>query len=46
MRRDGDKLIIEPVKNRDLLALLDSLSPLDEDFPDIEDPPIEPEDIF
>jgi len=39
MRRDGDRLIIEPVREGDLIALLDSWEPLDEDFPEIDDPP-------
>lgn len=46
IRREGDKLIIEPVQRDGLLELLDSLSPVDEEFVEINDPPIEPEDIF
>ena len=42
--RDGDRLIIEPVRKKGLLALLASWEPLDEDFPEIEDPPATPED--
>jgi antitoxin VapB len=38
MRKDGDKLIIESVPPRSLLLLLDSLAPLDEEFPPIADP--------
>ena len=38
MHRDGDRLVIEPVRKRGLLALLKSMSPLDEDFPEIDDP--------
>jgi antitoxin VapB len=45
MHKEGDRLIIEPVPKKSLLALLDSLEPLDEDFPEIEDPPPEPVDI-
>lgn len=44
--RDGDRLIIEPIRKKGLLALLESWGPLDEDFPDIEDKPIAPKDIF
>ena len=36
MRREGDKLIIEPVRKKGLLALLDSWKPMDEPFPDID----------
>jgi antitoxin VapB len=38
MHRDGDRLVIEAVRKRGLIALLKSMQPLDEDFPDIEDP--------
>jgi antitoxin VapB len=46
MHRDGDRLIIEPIRKGGLIALLDTLEPLDEDFPAIEDKPSAPEDIF
>jgi antitoxin VapB len=46
IHKEGDKLIIEPVKKKSLKALLASLPTLDEDFPEIIDLPIEPEDIF
>lgn len=39
MHRDGDRLIIEAVPPKSLLAVLAELSPLDEDFPQIEDRP-------
>jgi antitoxin VapB len=39
IRKEGDKLIIEPAPKRSLVALLDRLEPLDEDFPEIEDLP-------
>lgn len=39
MHRDGDRLIIEPAPPRSLLAVLARLSRLEEDFPQIEDPP-------
>jgi antitoxin VapB len=38
MRKEGDRLIIEPIPPRSLLALLATLSPLDEEFPPILDP--------
>ncbi len=44
--RDGDRLIIEPVRKKGLAALLDSWAPLDEAFPEIDDPPPVPRDIF
>jgi antitoxin VapB len=39
MHRDGDRLIIEAAPPRSLLAVLAELSPLEEDFPQIDDPP-------
>jgi len=35
MRKDGDKLIIEPAPPRSLLALLASFQPLEEQLPSI-----------
>jgi antitoxin VapB len=46
MRRDGDRLVIEPVRKRSLLALLKSMEPFDGDFPEIDDPPPAPAKIF
>jgi antitoxin VapB len=43
MRKEGDRLIIEPAPPRSLLAVLATLEPLEETFPDIADPP--PEDV-
>jgi antitoxin VapB len=36
MRREEDRLVIEPVRGKGLLATLASLSPLDEDFPNVD----------
>jgi antitoxin VapB len=38
MRKEGEKLVIEPARPKSLLALLATLAPLDEDFPPIPDP--------
>jgi antitoxin VapB len=38
MRKDGDRLIIEPAPPKSLLALLAQLTPIAEDFPPIPDP--------
>jgi antitoxin VapB len=38
MHRDGDRLVIEPVRKRGLVALLKTMKPLEEDFPEIDDP--------
>lgn len=45
MRKQGRRLIIEPVAPKSLLALLASLKPLDEDFAPIQDSPPEPVDL-
>jgi antitoxin VapB len=45
IRKQGDQLIIEPVKRQPLLELLATLHPLDEDFPRIEELPIEQVDF-
>ncbi|EQB08836.1 hypothetical protein ACFSTI_32460 [Rhizorhabdus histidinilytica] len=39
IHRDGDRLIIEPVRRKNLLEVLASLQPLgpDDQFPDVED---------
>ena len=42
IRKEGERLIIEPASPKSLLALLATLAPLDEDFPQISDPPPEP----
>ena len=39
IRKDGSRLIIEPVANGSLLGLLATLRPIDEEFPPIPDPP-------
>ncbi len=39
MRKEGERLIIEPAPPRSLLAVLAMLKPLDEDFPPIRDLP-------
>ncbi len=44
--RDGDRFISEPVRKRGLAALLDSWDALDENFPEIADPPPVPRDIL
>jgi antitoxin VapB len=46
MHREGDRLVIEPVRKRGLLALLETMEPFDGEFPEIEDRPPAPEKIF
>ena len=46
MRREGDRLVIEPVRKRSLLEVLAAMAPLDEVFPDIgDDDLLSPRDI-
>jgi antitoxin VapB len=37
MRKEGERLIIEPAQPKSLLAVLATLEPLDENFPPIEE---------
>lgn len=46
MRREGDCLVLEPTRKRGLLGLLETMQPLDETFPEIEDRPPPSEKIF
>jgi antitoxin VapB len=39
LHKEGNRLIVEPVRRPSVLELLASWKPLDEDFPEIEDPP-------
>jgi antitoxin VapB len=45
MHKDGGRLIIEPVPPRSLLALLATLSPIEDEFPPIDDQPAETVDF-
>ncbi len=42
MRKEGERLILEPTPPKSLLALLATLQPLEEDFPPIADLPPNP----
>ena len=46
MHRDGDRLVIEPVRKRGLIALLKTMQPLEEAFPQIDDPVPAPEKVL
>ena len=45
MRKEGNRLIIEPASPPSLLAVFATLEPLDDDFPSIEDHPPDPLDL-
>lgn len=46
MHRDGDRLVIEPMRKRGLVALLKTMRPLDEELPRIDDPVPGPEIVL
>lgn len=45
IRKEGNRLILEPEPPQPLLALLSTWEPLDEGLPEIQDPPAEPVDL-
>jgi antitoxin VapB len=45
IRREGERIVLEPAPKKSLLELLASWEPIDEEFPEIPDPPPEPVDI-
>jgi antitoxin VapB len=46
IRRDGDRLVIEPLRKRGLIALLGTMEPLEDAFPEIEDPAPAQSNVF
>jgi antitoxin VapB len=45
LRKEGDRLVIEPAPPRSLLAVLATLEPIDGDFPVIDELPHSPVDF-
>jgi antitoxin VapB len=45
LRKEGSRLIVEPVAGPSLLAVLAKLRPLDEEFPSIDRPAAEPVEL-
>ena len=45
IRKEGERLIIEPTPPKSLLAILAALAPLDEEFPSILDSSPDPVDL-
>ena len=45
IRKEGERLIVEPLKKRGLLALLATLEPLDENFPNVDEGLSPPDDV-
>jgi antitoxin VapB len=46
MHRDGERLVIEPVRKRGLLALLKTMKPIESGVPEIDDALLKPEQVF
>jgi antitoxin VapB len=46
IHREGDRLVIEPLRKTSLLEWLATIEPWNEPFPEINDEPSAPEDIF
>jgi len=46
IHRDGDRLVIEPVRKRGLVALLKTMNPVEDEFPEIDDSALPPEDVL
>jgi len=47
VRKEGDRLVVEPVRSRSLLSILSTLEPLDEPFPNVDEdlPPLDDVDL-
>ena len=45
MRKEGDRLVIEPVPPKSLLDVLATLEPIEDAFPEIDDPVAEPVEL-
>jgi len=45
MHREGNRLVIEPILKPGLLALLATLEPIDEEFPDFDEGLLPPRDV-
>jgi antitoxin VapB len=45
MYKEDDRVIIEPKRKKSIEELLDGWEPLEEEFPEIDDPPPEPVEI-
>jgi antitoxin VapB len=45
MRKDGERLILEPAAARSLLEVLAGLEPIEDEFPPIDDLPAEPVEL-
>lgn len=46
IHREGERLVIEPIRKRGLVTLLQSMEAVDEPFPDLDDPAPTPESML
>jgi antitoxin VapB len=46
MHRDGDRLVLEPVRKRGLTGLLKAMKPVEDALPEIDDPVPAPERVL
>ncbi|MBV8191419.1 MAG: AbrB/MazE/SpoVT family DNA-binding domain-containing protein [Alphaproteobacteria bacterium] len=46
MHRAGDRLVIEPLRKRGLIALLKTTHPIEDEFPAIDDPAPKPQHVL
>lgn len=46
IRKEGNSIVLEPLQTKGLLELLATLEPIDEELPEIDDPPPDPVEIF
>ena len=46
MHRDGERLVIEPLRKRGLVTLLKTMKPTESGIPDSDDPLPPPENVF
>ena len=45
LRKDGERLVLEPMRKETLLEVLDRLEPVDDPWPEIDDPLPEPVEL-
>lgn len=45
IRKDGERLVMEPVRRSSLIEYLKTAEPIDEEWPEIDDPPPDPVEL-
>jgi len=46
IHRDGERLVIEPIRKRGLVALLKAMKPIEPGIPEIDDAVLKPENVL